>query len=206
MSNILLRNSNFIHIPKCGGTFINTLLWRLGCVENHSCQYGSPSYGHLFASQMPANGKPSFTFVRHPVSWWLSYYHWNKNEKHSRFSEEEKQAASFDAWVNDYGQFWLGLYTNLVKRYMGIDPLFPSNTVVEYVGKTENLIPDLLNILDVLKEECRPEVIAAIKDNRLQYLPAHINKQEYDRDCVSKNSHDIICAAESHVCNKFNYE
>lgn len=206
MSNYLLSHCNFIHIPKCGGSALNAALWRLGVVTDVNAQViSTPQYGHLFASQMPENGKPFFSFVRHPVTWWMSFYHWNKNTEHSRFSEPERATESFDEWVRDYGQFWLGQYSVLVRRYLGRDQLFPTPNKVELVGRTEYLFSDLKTILNMTGQ---PYDVAVMKDlisGKLQINPLHSNIQSYDRDAVSTESRELINKCEYYMYMTFGY-
>lgn len=206
MSNMVLNNCNFIHIPKCGGTYINTVLWRLGCVRDKARHItGKPGYGHLFPAQMPTNGNAFFTFVRHPVTWWQSFYQWNINDAHSRFSDLEKRTESFDEWLNDYGEFWLGFYSHLVRRYTGADTVKPTNNLVTLVGKTENLKEDLKNILDIVGEPYCKNAMARFMSDSLDMKDEHRNIQAYDRKAVSDSSRRDILKAESYVLNTFGY-
>ena len=201
MSNAILNNSKFIHIPKCGGTSIQGALWKIGCITDFNQTFvGCPiHHGHLFASQMPEDNKPCFTFVRNPITWWLSFYHWNKSQD-SRFINQEKETTTFDQWLDGYGQLWLGTYSKIVKRYLGEDENFPTKNKVKYIGKIENLYPDLKNILD----ECGENY----KKNRLQDIidqnPID-NFQKYERDSISENSKKIIFATEFEIFSRFNY-
>jgi len=206
MSNYLLSHCNFVHIPKCGGTALNTALWRLGVITDRDSQViSTPAYGHLFASQMPENGKPFFSFVRHPVSWWMSFYHWNKNPEHSRFSEPERATASFDEWVRDYGQFWLGQYTASVMRYLGRDSRFPTSNKVELVGRTENLFKDLKTILTEVRQPHNVDVLEDLISGRLKLEPTYSNVQSYGRNAVSNESKKLIYDCESYMYRNFGY-
>lgn len=206
MSNILLEKSNFIHIPKCGGTALNTALWRLGLVKDRSREIREPHFGHLFASQMPDNGKPCFSFVRHPVSWWMSFYHWNMNPAHSRFSEQERATTSFDEWVRDYGQAWLGYYTMIVRRYLGKDPTFPTTNNVELIGRTEYLFVDLRNILNVIGEDYKVDVMKDLISGKYSLDPKLSNVQDYDRNAISMESREIIQKCEQYMYVTFGYK
>jgi hypothetical protein len=206
MSNILLAKSNFIHIPKCGGTTVNTALWRLGLVGNIDRQIMTPHYGHLFPCQMAENENPFFTFVRHPVTWWLSFYHWNMNPEHTRFSGQELDTTSFDEWIRDYGPFWLGHYSMLVRRYTGNDPAFPSTKKVELIGRTESLFRDLRNILNILGEPYKVDVMKDLIAGRMQFNETLANTQTYDRNDVSMESREIIRDCEQYMYTMFGYK
>lgn len=206
MSNFILSHSNFIHIPKCGGSALNTAFWYLKSVTSRDQRIASPHHGHLFASQMPENGKPFFSFVRHPVNWWLSFYHWNKNINHSRFCAAEIATESFEEWIRDYGPFWLGHYSVLVKRYLGEDPLFPTNNKVLHIGKTENLFSDLKTIFEDVQQPYNAVVMNRLITGDLNLSAQQINKQCYARDVVSTESRNLIYNCEKYMYDTFNYK
>jgi len=207
MSNYKLSHCNFIHIPKCGGTALNTALWQLGVITDRDNQIiAAPAYGHLFPSQMPENGKPFFSFVRHPVSWWMSFYHWNMNPEHSRFSEQERTTTSFDEWVRDYGQAWLGYYTMIVRRYLGKDLLFPSNNKVDFIGRTEYMFNDLRNIFNTVGQPYKVDVMKNLVSGKLSIDPAYANIQQYDRTAVSTESRELIQKCEQFMYVTFGYK
>lgn len=207
MSNAILSKSKFIHIPKCGGTAIQSALWRIGCIKDISQTYSTPEYpgfGHLFASQMPEDDRINFTFIRNPITWWHSFYQWNMKQKLSRFNGLELKTKSFDQWVDEYGQFWLGLYTRLVLRYAGEDPNFPTTNKVHHWGKTEHLFKDLKKILDLCEEQYDEEVLTALITNPYSLPATSINAQSYTKT-VSDSTKDIIYRTEKPIFDRFGY-
>lgn len=155
---------------------------------------------------MPDNGKPFFSFVRHPVAWWMSFYHWNMNPTHSRFSAPEIATTSFDEWIRDYGQFWLGHYTVLVRRYLGKDTNFPTNNKVELIGRTEYLYNDLRNILNVVGQPYKLDVMKDLISGKIQLAPVLSNVQDYDRNKVSMESRELIHRCEQFMYRTFGYK
>lgn len=206
MSNLLLPKSNFIHIPKCAGTLISTALWRLNLVKDKANELRYPHYGHLFASQMPDNGKPCFAFVRNPVTWWHSFYYWNMREGQGRFMDAERQTTSFNQWVDEYGQFWLGNYSNIVRRYLGRDPAFPTKNRVELVGRAEEPLKDLIYFLKHLGENYDMKVARELITNTYNFKDEHRNIQDYNRDAVSPETRAIILKTEWYVRDFFAYQ
>lgn len=207
MSNAILSRSKFIHIPKCGGTAIQSALWYIGCVKDRSQMFTDatyPGFGHLFASQMPEDDRSNFTFIRNPITWWNSFYHWNMRQKLSRFNGAELKTKSFDEWVNDYGQFWLGLYTRLVTRYAGEDTDFPTSNKVQYWGKTEYLFRDLKVILDAAEEEYDVAKMNALITNPDSVSFINKNEQAYPRQ-ASDSTKDIIYLTEKPIFDRFGY-
>jgi hypothetical protein len=200
MSNAILNNSKFIHIPKCGGTSVQAALWYIGCIKDRSQSFvGYPiHHGHLFASQMPEDDKSCFTFIRNPISWWHSYYHWNKTSD-SRFILCEKSTLNFDQWISEYGQFWLGHYSKLIRRYLGEDENFPTENKIRLIGKTENLHHDLRNILDTCGEPYIAHKMQELIDKNLTSNAQTYNKQ------ISLESKNIIYNTEKEIFDRFNY-
>lgn len=195
--NQVLKNSSFIHIPKCGGTFLNAILSKLELVY---ISHKQPHNGHLFLHQMQTiKDKHNFTFVRHPYTWWPSFWNWSKKD---RFSFMERKCPDFDTWMQDYGPFWMGLYSRLTQRYIGEDPLYSCNAKISYIGKVENFKSDLF--LALCKENIKEETyLAAYKTVEAENKWA--NKQEYNRD-ISDASKEIIYKTEKYVFDRFNYE
>lgn len=190
MSNLLLKNSGFIHIPKCAGTFIQGALYYLELVEK---RYEHPHCGHLFPHQMKNERNFYFTFIRHPYTWWPSYW---------KYSGMDIVVPNFDTWVLEEGAMWLGCYSQIVKRYLGEDNNYKTDIKIKAVGKIENLIEDLENILEKSKETYCANKFLDIK--RGNVLEIDHNIQIYDRE-ISQESKDIIYKTEKYIFDKFKY-
>jgi hypothetical protein len=202
VSNLLLPKSSVIHIPKCGGTFLQGFLYRLSLPK---FRYSTPHDGHLFLHQMTESlNTYNFTFVRHPYRWWPSFYHWSKK---SRFGEMERECSDFDTWMQDYGPFWMGLYTQLIKRYTGEDPAYKTDVKINFIGKTENLLSDLHTALTEAEEVFDEKLFKHMVEHpeKHEYLTKWSNKQVYDPN-ISKESKQIIYKCERYVFDKFEYK
>lgn len=205
MSNAILSKSKFIHIPKCGGTAIQSVLWRIGCIRDKSQVFSEPHFGHLYASQMPADNRINFAFVRNPVTWWHSWYWWNKSQALSRFNGQELKTESFDEWVHEYGPFWLGMYTTMIKRYFGEDENFPTTNKVTLVGKAEHLFTDLKTILDNIGEKYDEQILDDIINKRLVLPGNEVNSQKYERGTIADSTKKIILQTEREIFTRFEY-
>jgi hypothetical protein len=147
--------------------------------------------------------------VRHPYTWWPSFYTWCKKD---RFSLQERECENFDVWVKDFGPFWMGHYTRLVKRYTGDDPTYLVKKKIDFVGKVENLVPDVKTALlqagevnigeKYFSEEYFDEVVknAPNDPNMIKWR----NEQTYDKG-ISDQSKEIIYKTERYVFERFNY-
>lgn len=195
MSNLILPKSRFIHIPKCGGSTVAEILHNLNLVEEVIRQ---PYFGHLFLSQMPPSSLYTFTFVRHPVTWWQSFYNHNKNcpVLKSQFMKIERETKDFNFWLKNYGQIWLGQYSMKLKRYLGEDSNFPTTNKINFIGKVENLIPDLKYALGAAGEIFNDEEVSD---------DFNCNVGHYDRKDISQESMELIYSCEREVYIRFGY-
>src|SRR5439155_11120636 len=83
---IVLPQATFLHIPKCGGTWVVRAMAAAGLpmqVIPAGCQ-------HAIAA---TEGRFVFTFVRHPLTWYASFwkYRWNSAEQLAGSLEEQLQ-------------------------------------------------------------------------------------------------------------------
>lgn len=195
MSNLILKNSVFIHIPKTGGTAIQAMLHRLHIVEH---RYTEPPSGHLFLHQMPQHKDVfHFAFVRHPYTWWPSYW------SYSKMQEEE---LDFNKWVAHFGPKWMGMYTNRIKRYMGIDPVYPCEIRLNKIGKIEKLNLDLPTILQSAGEKFDEDLLAQmLNDPTHPLIKQWANKGTYNVELTDETK-EIIYQAEKWVFEEFEYE
>lgn len=202
MSNLKLKKSNFIHIPKCAGTFAQAILYKLDLVKG---AYYKPNSGHLFFNQTPnVENAFNFCFVRHPYTWWPSFWQWSKRD---RFSDMERECEDFDTWIEEYGPFWMGQYTRLVQRYIGEDLIFNETSAkINFVGKVENFFPDLRKALTLAGENFKAEKFEKIEKEHktdLNIFP-HINSQTYNKN-ISKASKELIYKTEKYIFDRFDY-
>jgi hypothetical protein len=205
MSNLILTKSSLIHIPKCAGTQLQAFLHHLNLVKY---RYNYPQDGHLFLHQM-MNSKDTynFCFIRNPYTWWPSFWYWSKSGAGDRFSKQEKECPDFDTWIQDYGPFWMGLYSKLILRYIGEDSLYESDIKMNFIGKIENLYNDLFIALKNSGEifnEGRFHHLVKEADTK-ESLKKWSNKQEYKKE-ISEQSKNIIYKSEKWIFDRFNYE
>lgn len=205
MSNAILDKSKFIHIPKCGGTAVQSALWQIGCIKDKSQMFTEPHFGHLFASQMPVDERINFAFVRNPITWWHSWYWWNKTQPLSRFNGQELKTKSFDQWIDEYGQMWLGMFSMMLKRYLGEDDDFKTTNKVTMIGKTEHLFVDLKRILQEIGEHFDECILDDIINKKIVFDHHDSNAQKYDRNKMSASTKNIIYQTEKDVFVRFKY-
>ena len=203
MSNLLLKKSSFIHIPKCGGSLIQGMLFKLHLVNS---RYAAPQNGHLFLHQMThSENTYNFAFVRHPYTWWPSFWNWSKRD---RLSAMERECPDFNTWIEHYGPFWMGTYSRILSRYIGDDQYYKSNVKINFIGKNENLYEDFKIALKNVDEARIDEVISqaktGVEKNDAGWIKKQ-NKSDYNRN-ISDKSKEIIYNTEKYVFDKFSYE
>jgi len=122
---IELKNSIYFDVPKTGGSWVSEGL----------VQYMNGKF-ELGSSHQPPKGKYkkfTFTFIRHPVDWYRSYY--ASRDEVVSFNEFVKYAYSGKArFFND--KPWTS-YSDYLKPFLECD----------FVGKTESLKDDLRTAL-----------------------------------------------------------
>jgi hypothetical protein len=108
----------FVHLPKTGGFWVREVM-RTSLPQGrelgryHSCAL--------------ADRRLSFTFVRHPVTWWQSFW---------AFRERTP------SWHPEWQRFKLGMYSEYVDFYASVD----------FVGRTEHLAADLRTAYEMAGE------------------------------------------------------
>ena len=150
---IILKNSVYFKITRCGSEWIRTVLY-------DACNVVAEVNGTTMADAMtiPPTTK-CFTFIRHPITWHQSLY-----QLHLRRIAEGNMTKGFitfkqmldytsiDTFIETLFRFPVNYYSNYVN-----DKLM----VCKHVGKQENLCEDLIRILREVGEEFDEDKIRA---------------------------------------------
>ena len=182
--SLRLNKSIFYHIPKTGGTWVNYAI-RKAMIDNKDLIYRRPklkradddysnwrevvshSLGMRRAHETQwgiANEEKddifSFTFVRKPLDWYKSYW---ADRKFSRETKNKKYWGAFPldfAWDESFDQFVLnatkmfsqGALTLIYQSFLGLD-----GDDLDFVGRQENLVEDLVKALTLAGEDFNEE-------------------------------------------------
>lgn len=160
---IRLRNSIFIHIPKTGGSWVSNVLTHSGLsVAYTSNQHAVLKDIHGDARYADWSELPSFAFVRHPLTWWQSFWAFKRVTGWDYRNQIEVNCQN-----DDFGKF----IQCVLKKYPGyITAAFKHYTTgVTCVGKMENLRADLKSFLrhfgervnEPLLDSCGPVNLAS---------------------------------------------
>ncbi len=134
---LLLPNSVFIHTPKTGGVWVESALVGEGLV------IGPLGLRHAKGPDVTNTREfqeraVSFTFVRHPLSWYQSY--WSYKEKDGWDDPDNE----FDQVVKSHN--FLNFLRNVIVHFPGYfsGAIDRFTAGVTFVGKQERLTSDLL--------------------------------------------------------------
>jgi hypothetical protein len=162
----LLKKSIFIHIPKTGGTFFREHFnEQIGWFEMLGEGHGNMEDFNLFSDRF------SFTFIRHPEKWLISYWNFFQivMQQHNLFewqAELAEQAVreniKWTRW-HDKGNpievLWHEDIDVFLERILNhapnvVDLCFRHFTYnVDFIGKTETLVNDILFALELAGED-----------------------------------------------------
>lgn len=169
---LLLPHSCFVHIAKTGGQSVRHALRALGhdteSDDPPGCKLVQQHRNHATPDEIPAAQVASrflFTFIRHPVDWYLSY--WSHRMRSPWILPQ--YPAERDAWdraiASPAGWRDGRLFDEWAKRICKLHPGFLTRryhdytTRMHFIGQTENLLDDLNAALRMAGEDFRVDVL-----------------------------------------------
>src|SRR5437016_14645510 len=72
--NLIKSKCLFLHIPKTGGTWVEEALKASGVETEYANVTGGVTWRHSLVNQYTENYEFIFTFVRHPLTWYESWW------------------------------------------------------------------------------------------------------------------------------------
>ncbi|MDE2342209.1 MAG: hypothetical protein KGL63_02255 [Betaproteobacteria bacterium] len=189
---VILKNSCFIHVPKTGGTWVRHAL-------RESCQdyeyYTLNNSSHISLKDCPCPGHFKFAFVRHPLGLYKSYWQFKMT-----YGWDDANPLDSACRSDSFREFILGVTSRFPGAYgNGLnDMIGPEGQSIEFVGRYENLLEDLVTALRRAGEvfdEGRLRAAAPVNVSDKVRFPA-----SYTPDLV-----DRVLEAEGAVFRRFNY-
>jgi hypothetical protein len=189
---LILPHSCFLHVPKTAGSWVKQAIQAAG-IPYESFSVGHNQHPGL--QDCPAPHKFKFAFVRHPLNLYRSYwqykmtYGWDANN----LIDQRCRSENFQTFVATVVQQLPGIYSQSLHDFVGR----PGHEI-NFVGKYENLVEDLVSAL-----QQGGELFDAAAIRQLQPLNVS-DKQAYPAVYTPELEAGVL-AAEAEVIARFNY-
>ena len=192
---LVLPNSRFLHVPKTGGKWIKKAIIAAGIpYEEHFRPWGCQ---HITLLENPPHPELfTFAFVRHPLRYWQSYWRFKMgvdwNDPHNGL-DKKCRADDFETFMRNVLSMFYGECSKVYERFVG-----PPDDEIEFVGKFENLVEDLITALALAGEKFDPRVIRATAPTNVS------DKKRYVADYSPELERDVR-KAEQPALERFDY-
>ena len=166
MALLLTNGALGLHIPKTGGSWVREVLFNLGHVKVETRRVHSPLADFVATHELAAY---KFTFVRHPLDWYVSYWRWQTDHgwrmelqipdfPHLCCADE-----TFAGFVQKCLAHHPALVSKLYTAYVG-----PADAPINFIGRYESLRTGLIRLLtsfnlrwdDVVADETMPQQVS----------------------------------------------
>lgn len=215
VSLIKVRSKNvlFVHIPRTGGTWINTIsrdvlklsfeYWEHGRVWNLAVAH------HLLAHHFRAYGAPRidyiFSIVRHPIPYYESVWRvlgmntrWRNRTAdfawHPHKTAAELWIKDFNGWVERIIANEPAWYTRIVEGYVGPE----GSPFCNHIGRTRSLVDDFSYVLSECGLNQRKRIRRILSD------VAPINSSNKNRELIwNHDTKNKVLDMEKRVIRRF---
>lgn len=189
---LILPKSCFLHVPKTGGSWVRKAIKAAGI----ACEdFSLGNNHHPGLADCPTPDKFKFAFVRHPLSLYRSYwqykmtYGWDAEN----LIDNTCRSNDFHTFVATVLEKLPGIYSRSLHEFVG-----PPQQPIDFIGKYENLVEDLITALHRAGEQFNP---AAIRN-----LPPYnvSNKQAFPASFTPALEAAVL-VAEAEAIQRFGY-
>lgn len=150
-ARLIPSNALFLHIPKTGGTWVEFALPHIGIQSEEPPTIDGVTYRHSLTAMFKDAFPFIFTFVRHPLSWYESWWkfqagRWTIFEPgvwHPQRTLEKCASDDFSEFIRLCIKHEPGYVSRMYEWYVG--PV--GFEYVQFVGRNENLMDDLVHVL-----------------------------------------------------------
>ena len=190
---LILSKSCFLHAPKTGGSWVKKAL-----IESNIECYDFTTIdgnGHIGLKDCPCQNKFKFAFVRHPVDLYSSYWQYKMTYGWDVTNPLDMECISynFHQFVHNVLDKFPGAFYKNLTNFVG-----DVGNEIEFIGKYENLVEDLITALMLAGESFDEEFIRNFSpfnvSDKINY-PAHYTDQ----------LEAVVRSAESQWIARFNY-
>lgn len=190
---LILPKSCFLHVAKTGGT------WARAAIKASGIEYEEYSFEgdiHADLKHCPCPEKYKIAFVRHPLKQYRSYWQF-------------KMGTGWD-WKNPIDRFCCSpgfhdFVRNVLEKFPGIISQYFENYVgspgaeIEFIGKYENLVNDLVMALKRAGEIFDEETVR-------NYPPVNVSEHVRFPAEYTKELKEAVIKSEWRAMERFGYE
>jgi hypothetical protein len=189
--SVLHEKFGFIHVPKTGGT------WAVHAMEHAGIELDILGEGrdrHVAYREIRAPFR--FGFVREPAMWYRSFWAHKKRQRDYAanphpFEEAVRSSTDFAGFVSTATSEVPCYLSKLYEFFLG-----PPGAI-EYVGKQENLVEDLIAALQGAGVEFDPDDVRAVPP---------VNEGSDDMPEITPELQQLIVTSERPAYERFSYE
>lgn len=181
-----------MHVPKTGGSWVKKAIIASGI--NHK-DYRIDGDPHLVLKQCPVPEKFKFAFVRHPVQFYRSYWQFKMTNGWDKKNpiDMECKSENFNVFVRKILDKYPGRYGDALVEFVGEE-----KEEIEFVGKYENLVDDLIAALKYAGEVFSEDAIRTL-------LPYNVSdKKKFPAQYTEELEQEVI-KSEIQVIKRFGY-
>lgn len=205
----LLKNSVFIHTPKTAGQWVAAALDHAGLiVDTIGPVHASPD--EIVSTPAVNEREFTFTFVRHPASWYQSMWSHQMDEGWDAIDDPEWFTPR---WVEFWAEFTKTCRSNSFDQFVRncIDH-YPSGLVsglyetytseCDFVGRQEYLSTDLQIALDKAGERYNPARLLSTQPRNVRgQKPRRKSATGYTRDLI-----ELVYKTEVNTIERYGYD
>lgn len=190
---LILPHSCFLHVPKTGGSWVKQAIFAAGIPAREHSRDG---YTHLGISDCPQPGLFRFAFVRNPLGLYRSYWQFKMTVGWDAANTLDQRCRSddFATFVTSVLASFPGVYAQSLRDYVG-----PPEAPIEFIGRFENLVEDLVQALTLAGEHFDA---AAVR----QLPPSNVSDKRKASAIFTPALEAAVRAAEAEVFERFGYE
>ena len=190
---LILPHSCFLHVPKTGGSWVKQAIIAAGIPAR---EHAIKGYSHLGIADCPEPWKFRFAFVRNPLGLYRSYWQFKMTVgwDPDNVLDQRCRADDFQVFVNKVLAADAGIYARNLRDFVGT-PEAP----IEFVGRFENLVEDLVQALTLAGESFDAQAIR-------QLPPSNVSNKSKAPAVYTPQLEAAVRAAEAEVFERFGYK
>jgi hypothetical protein len=189
---LILPHSCFLHVPKTGGSWVKQAVIAAGIPAREHSREG---YTHLGIADCPEPDKFRFAFVRNPIGLYRSYWQYKMTVgwDPSNALDQACHTDDFAVFVSKVVMQFPGIYARSLLEYVG-----PPEAPIEFIGRFEHLVEDLVLALTLAGERFDETVIRNMP-------PSNVSDKKKAPAAFTPALEAMVRSAEADVFERFGY-